>query len=62
MGGRTQLVFIELGFLTSNRYIVQCLYDYVVPFAPFVGGGCMNYKINISNTCQSSCAAVTLVD
>lgn len=35
--GRTELIFIEHGTLTADRYIRQCLEDHVVPYAPFVG-------------------------
>lgn len=34
---RTDLVMIEYGSLTANRYIQQCLADHVVPFAHFIG-------------------------
>jgi hypothetical protein len=36
--GRTELIFIEHGTLTADRYIGQCLETHVVPYAPFVGG------------------------
>ena len=35
--GRTELVVIERGSMTADRYIRECLEDHVVPYAPFVG-------------------------
>jgi hypothetical protein len=35
--GHTELIFIEHGTLTADRYIRQCLETHVVPYAPFVG-------------------------
>jgi hypothetical protein len=32
----TKLIFIELGTLTGDRYIRQCLEAHVVPYASFV--------------------------
>lgn len=37
MEARTELVFIERGSLTAERYILEVLADHVVPFAPFIG-------------------------
>lgn len=34
---RTELVFIDNGALTGDRYIRDILADHVVPFAPFIG-------------------------
>ncbi|KAJ4441837.1 hypothetical protein ANN_11696, partial [Periplaneta americana] len=34
---RTELVFVENGRLTADRYINECLADHVVPFGQFVG-------------------------
>ena len=33
---RTELVFVENGRLTADRYINECLADHVVPFGQFV--------------------------
>ncbi|KAJ4429228.1 hypothetical protein ANN_26231 [Periplaneta americana] len=34
---RTELVFVENGRLTADRYINECLADHIVPFGQFVG-------------------------
>lgn len=37
IGGRTELVFIDNGTMMAPRYIEQCIFDLVVPYAPFIG-------------------------
>lgn len=34
---RTDLVFLRGGTITAERYIVECLEEFVVPYAPFIG-------------------------
>lgn len=37
LGARTELVVVDGGNLTANRYIRDILEEHVVPFAPFIG-------------------------
>lgn len=37
LGGRTELVIIENGSLTAQRYVTDILEPHVMPFAPFIG-------------------------
>lgn len=37
LGARTELVVIDGGALTADRYIRDILQDHVIPFAPFIG-------------------------
>jgi hypothetical protein len=42
LDARTDLVFIESGAMTADRYILECLEPHVVPYAPFIGDFSLN--------------------
>lgn len=56
MYAKTELVILDHGTMTADRYVNQCLADHVIPFAPFIGD---NFVLMHDNARPHVAAVVT---